>query len=231
MKIICTICMRANSQKIKNKNLINLNKKPLMSYTIKSAVNSKLFDNIVVSSDSKKIQKLSKKFGAEVIFSRPKKLSTNYVPKISVIKHAVINSEKHYKKKYDYVVDLDVTAPCRDTNDIKKAFKKFQKSKKDMLVSVTKSRKNPYFNMLEIKNQNISLVKKTSKEVVARQKSPVVYDMNASIYIWKRDKLFKSRNLLQKSLSIYEMPQEKSIDIDTKLDLRINEILIKKLDN
>ena len=223
--------MRANSQKVKNKNLINLNKKPLMSYTIKAAVNSKLFDNIVVSSDSKKIQKLSKKFGAEVIFSRPKKLSTNYVPKLSAIKHAVINSEKHYKKKYDYVVDLDVTAPCRDANDIKQAFKKFKKSKKDMLVSVTKSRKNPYFNMLELKNRSISLVKKTSKEVVARQKSPVVYDMNASMYIWKRNKLFKSRNLLQKSLSIYEMPPEKSMDIDTKLDLRINEMLIKKSDN
>ncbi len=221
--------MRANSQKIKNKNLINLNKKPLMSYTIKSAVNSKLFDNIVVSSNSKKIQKLSKKFGAEVIFSRPKKLSTNFVPKLNVIKHAVIKSEQHYKKRYDYVFDLDVTAPCRDATDIKKAFKKFKKSKKNMLVSVTKSRKNPYFNMLEIKNQNISLVKKTSKEIVARQKSPVVYDMNASIYIWKRDKLFKSRNLLQKSLSIYEMPQEKSLDIDTKLDLRINEMLIKKI--
>tara|TARA_S200000501_G_C20758436_1_gene714992 strand:+ start:268 stop:936 length:669 start_codon:yes stop_codon:yes gene_type:complete len=221
--------MRANSQQIKNKNLINLNKKPLMSYTIQSAVNSKLFDNIVVSSNSKKIQKLAKKFGAEVIFSRPKKLSTNFVPKLSAIKHAVIKSEKYYKKKYDYVVDLDVTAPCRNANDIKKAFKKFQKSKKDMLVSVTKSRKNPYFNMLEIKNQNISLVKKTSKEIVARQKAPVVYEMNASIYIWKRDKLLKSRNLLQKSLSIYEMPQEKSIDIDTKFDLRINEMLIKKL--
>ena len=220
--------MRANSQKIKNKNLINLNKKPLMSYTIKSAVNSKLFDNIVVSSDSKKIQKLSKKFGAEVIFSRPKKLSTNYVPKLSVIKHAVKKSEKYFKKKYDYVVDLDVTAPCRDANDIKKAFKKFQKSKKDMLVSVTKSRKNPYFNMLEIRNRSISLVKKASKEVVARQRSPRVYDMNASIYIWKRDKLLSSKNLLQKSLSIYEMSQEKSVDIDTKLDLRINEIMIKK---
>ena len=101
-----------------------------MSYTIKSAVNSKLFDNIVVSSDSKKIQKLSKKFGAEVIFSRPKKLSTNYVPKLSAIKHAVMKSEKHYKKKYDYVIDLDVTAPCRDANDIKKAFKKFQNRRK-----------------------------------------------------------------------------------------------------
>lgn len=220
--------MRAHSQKIKNKNLINLNKKPLMSYTIKSAVNSKLFDNIVVSSDSKKIQRLSKKFGAEVIFSRPKKLSTNYVPKISAIKHAVMKSEKHYKKKYDYVVDLDVTAPYRDANDIEKAFKKFQKSKKDMLVSVTRSRKSPYFNMLEIKNRGISLVKKASKEVVARQKSPKVYDMNASIYIWKRDKLFKSKSLLQKSLSIYEMSEEKSIDIDTELDLRINEMIIKK---
>ena len=220
--------MRAHSQKIKNKNLINLNKKPLMSYTIKSAVNSKLFDNIVVSSDSKKIQRLSKKFGAEVIFSRPKKLSTNYVPKICAIKHAVMKSEKHYKKKYDYVVDLDVTAPYRDANDIEKAFKKFQKSKKDMLVSVTRSRKSPYFNMLEIKNRGISLVKKASKEVVARQKSPKVYDMNASIYIWKRDKLFKSKSLLQKSLSIYEMSEEKSIDIDTELDLRINEMIIKK---
>ena len=53
--------------------------------------------------------------------------------------------------------------------------------------------------------------------------------MNASIYIWKRNKLLKSKSLLQNSLSIYEMPQEKSIDIDTKLDLRINEMLIKKL--
>ena len=93
----------------------------------------KLFDNIVVSSNSKKIQKLAKKFGAEVIFSRPKKLSTNFVPKLSAIKHAVIKSEKYYKKKYDYVVDLDVTAPCRNANDIKKAFKKFQKSKTRLL--------------------------------------------------------------------------------------------------
>ena len=229
MRIICVICMRAGSVQIKNKNLTILNKKPLMSYTIKSAIDSKLFDNIVVSSDSTKIQKISKKFGAEVIFSRSKKLSTNFVPKLSVIKDAVMKSEKHYKKKYDYVFDLDVTAPCRDSNDIKKAFKKFKKSKKDMLVSVTKSRKNPYFNMLEVKNGIISLVKKTSKKINARQKSPVVYEMNASIYIWKRDKLFKSKNLLQKSLSIYEMPQEKSIDIDSKLDLRINEMLIKKL--
>ncbi len=227
MKIICIICMRGNSQEIKNKNLISINKKPLMYYTIKSAIRSKLFDKIVVSSDSKKIQNLSKKLGAEVIFSRPKKLSRNNIPKLNAIKHAVLESEKYYKKKFDYVFDLDVTAPCRDAKDIIKAFKKFKKSKKDMLVSVTRSKKNPYFNMLEIKNKRVSIVKKTSKKIFSRQQSPIVYDMNAAIYIWKRNKLLNSKNLLQNNISIYEMPQEKSIDIDTKLDLRINEMIIK----
>ena len=219
--------MRGNSQEIKNKNLISINKKPLMYYTIKSAINSKLFDKIVVSSDSKKIQKLSKKLGAEVIFTRPKKLSNHNTPKLRAIKHAVVKSEKFYKKKFDYVIDLDVTAPCRDATDIKQAFKKFKKSKKDMLVSVTKSRKNPYFNMLEIKNKRISIVKKTSKKIFSRQQSPIVYDMNAAIYIWKKEKLIKSKKLLLNSLSIYEMPPEKSIDIDSKLDFRINEMIIK----
>ena len=73
MKIICVICMRAGSQKIKNKNLINLNKKPLMSYTIKSAINSKLFDNIVVSSDSKKKFKSYQKSLAQKSYSRDQK--------------------------------------------------------------------------------------------------------------------------------------------------------------
>ncbi|MDC0533545.1 acylneuraminate cytidylyltransferase family protein [Candidatus Pelagibacter sp.] len=228
MKIICTICMRANSQEVKNKNLKIINKKPLMYFTIKSAIKSKLFDKIVVSSDSKKIQSLSKKFGAEVIFTRPKRLSSKYIPKLNVIKHAVLESEKHFNHKFNYVVDLDVTAPCRDANDVKKAFKKFKKSKKNMLVSVAKSKKNPYFNMLEIKKGQISLVKKNSRKIFSRQQSPTVYDMNAAIYIWKRNKLLQSKNLLQKSLSIYEMPQEKSIDIDTELDFRINEMIIKK---
>ena len=79
--------------------------------------------------DSKKFKSYQKVWRRSHILET-KKISTNYVPKLSVIKHAVINSEKHYKKKYDYVIDLDVTAPCRDADDIKKAFKKFQKSKK-----------------------------------------------------------------------------------------------------
>ena len=82
-----------------------------MYYTIKSAIRSKLFDKIVASSDSKKNSNLSKKLGA-VIFSRPKKLSRNNIPKLNAIKHAVLN--QNIMKKFDYVFDLDVTAPCRD---------------------------------------------------------------------------------------------------------------------
>ena len=82
MNILCTICMRANSQEIKNKNLTIINGKPLMYYTINAAIKSKIFDEIIVSSDSKKIQREAKKLGAKVIFSRPKNLSSNDVPKL-----------------------------------------------------------------------------------------------------------------------------------------------------
>ena len=91
---------------------------------------------------------------------------------------------------------------------LKKPLRNLKNQKKNMLVSVTKSRKNPYFNMLEIKNRNISLVKKTSKQVVARQKSPVVYDMNASIYIWKRDKLLKSKIFYKKVFPFMKCPKK-----------------------
>ena len=111
MKIICTICMRANSQEVKNKNLKIINKKPLMYFTIKSAIKSKLFDKIVVSSDSKKIQSLSKKFGAEVIFTRPKRLSSKYVPmstkKDSYPSTLWIGTISHYASK------TEATSPSR----------------------------------------------------------------------------------------------------------------------
>jgi CMP-N-acetylneuraminic acid synthetase len=99
--------MRSGSKGVKNKNLKLINKKPLMSYTISQAVNSKLFDNIIVSTNSKKILKKAKFYGADGWFLRPKKLSSDYSPKVPAIKHALFEAEKHYNKKFDIVIDLD----------------------------------------------------------------------------------------------------------------------------
>ena len=96
-----------------------------------------------------------------------------------------------------------------------------------MLVSVSRSKKNPYFNMLEKVSGKIEISKKTARIVNSRQKSPLVYDMNAAIYIWKRNKLLRSQKIISDNLSIYEMPQEKSVDIDSRLDLKIAKMLLK----
>ena len=186
MKILCTICARSGSQNLHNKNFKKLNGKALIGYTIEQAIKSKLYNKIVLSSDDKRIFNIAKKYNIDTWFLRPKKLSNNKSAKIPAIKHALIESEKYYKTTFDIIHDLDVTSPLRKVSDIIKAQKIFLKNKSLNLISGCVAKKNPYFNMIEIRNKkNITLSKKNAK-VVRRQDAPKVYEMNASIYIWKR---------------------------------------------
>tara|TARA_B100001250_G_C19726456_1_gene756310 strand:+ start:556 stop:1245 length:690 start_codon:yes stop_codon:yes gene_type:complete len=227
-KILCTICMRGGSNEIKNKNLIKINRKHLMYFTISQAKKSKLFDNIVVSTDSNKISNIAKKYGASSWYKRPKNLSTSYAPKIPVIRHTLKESENYFKKKYDFIFDLDVTSPLRTISDIKNAFKFFLKKKADILITGSKSQKNPYFNIVKFKKGIIKKVMGVEAGIKRRQDAPTTYDMNASIYIWKRDVLLKSKTLFRKKTVFYEMPRERSVDIDSKFDLMIVKHLLKK---
>ena len=103
MSILCIICARKGSKGIKNKALKLIKNKPLISYTIKQALRSKIFDEVVVSTDSKKIQKIALNFGAKSWFLRPKKLSKDNSSKLLAIKHAFKESEKFLKKNLIYV--------------------------------------------------------------------------------------------------------------------------------
>ena len=118
MKILCTICVRGGSKSVKNKNIKLINNKPLIYYSIQQAKKSNLFEDIVISTDSKKIQNISKSFGVKNFFLRPRFLSTSSAPKIPVIRHALYKAERHYKKKYDYIIDLDATSPLRLVDDM-----------------------------------------------------------------------------------------------------------------
>ena len=220
--------MRAGSKGVVNKNLKLINNKPLLYYTINQAKKSKIFTKIVVSTDSNKIAKISKKYGAEVFFKRPKKMSSSTSPKIPVVRHALIKSEKEFDLKFDYIFDLDVTSPLRTVNDLQKSFKKFKKNNLDNLISATKSNKSPYFNQIEFKKSKYDIVKRIKNFPKRRQDSPKVYDMNASIYIWKRNKLLSSDNLFTNKTSLYLMPPERSCDIDTLLDFEFVNYMILK---
>jgi len=231
MNILCTICARGGSKGVTNKALRKINGKHLIGITIKQALLSKLFDEVVVSTDSKKIQNIAIKNGAKSWFLRSKSLSNDYSPKIPAIRDALLKSEAKFKKKFDVCVDLDITSPLRNIQDIKNSLKLFLKKKNtENLFSVCNARRNPYFNMVEIKNNKVSLIKKFHKikYFSRRQSSPRVFDLNGSIYIWKRSRLLKSDSLFSKNTNVYIMPQSKSIDIDSYFDLNLIKYLLKK---
>ena len=242
MNILCTICARGNSKGVTDKALKKINGVPLIGITIKQALKSKIFKEVVVSTDSKKIQKTALRFGAKSWYLRPKYLSNDYSSKILAIRDALTKSEIFFDKKFDICVDLDITSPLRNINDIRKSVKYFINHKNlNNLFSVCEAKKNPYFNMVEIKNNKVHIVKKLKKKYskfkaapsskwssfYRRQSAPKVFDMNASIYIWRRSRLLNSNKLFSKDTGVYYMPPERSIDIDSLFDLLLVKQIIK----
>lgn len=231
-KILCTICCRGGSKGVKNKNIRSLLGKPLIAYTIEQAQKSQIFSHIVLSTDSEEIAKVGKYYGAEVFFLREKKLATDKAGKLLVIQDALKKSENYFNTIFDTIFDLDATSPLRDVQDIINAHDLFTKEQSDILITASPSRKNPYFNLIEFYEEDgekyIELSKKPNKPILCRQDAPKCYDMNASIYIWKRESLLSSQRLFGKTTSLYIMPEDRSIDIDTETDFRFVEFLLEK---
>jgi CMP-N,N'-diacetyllegionaminic acid synthase len=134
-KVICVISARGGSKGLPNKNIKKLINKPLIAWSIEQAKKTKEIDRVVVCTDSKKIQSIAIKAGAEVPFLRPKNLSTSQVGKFKVFKYALNAFEKYYKESYEIYLDLDCTNPLRSSKDISNCISQFRKAyKKKKLV-------------------------------------------------------------------------------------------------
>ncbi len=129
-KIICIILARGGSKGLKKKNLRKVDGKPLIYYPIKDATKTKIIDDIIVSTDDKKIAFFAKKYGAKVPFIRPKKLSGDLATTESCLKHALLTYERENKVKYDYGVFIGATDIFRDINWIIEGVKILNKNKK-----------------------------------------------------------------------------------------------------
>lgn len=228
-KVLCTICARGGSKGVKNKNIKELCGKPLIAYTIEQAVASELFEHIVISTDSDAIASVAKEYGADVFFKRSAEMASDTAGKLDVIRDAFIRSEAHYQETFDYLIDLDATAPLRSVEDIINSFNQLLKNNNDNLITAMPSRRSPYFNLVEVDlNGKVALSKKLDGTVLRRQDAPKSYDMNASIYIWKRDAILNENSLFLDSTGLYVMPEERSIDIDNELDFEFVEFLMRK---
>jgi CMP-N-acetylneuraminic acid synthetase len=228
MTVICTVCARGGSKGLPQKNIRPLCGKPLIAYTIEQALAANIFEGIYVSTDCDKIAKIAEEYGAIVPFRRPEDLASDSAGKIPVIEHLVNYIEKGSYTP-DIVVDLDPTSPLRNVEDIINTVNMLKKNV-DVVITGFLSNKNPYFNMVEKKRDDfVRLSKESSELYVSRQTSPAVYSMNASIYVWWRDAL-KKGIWGNKNVAFYEMPLERSIDIDSYLDWKIVEqLMLEKL--
>lgn len=227
--ILCTICARGGSKGVKNKNIRILNGKPLIAHTIQQAQESGLFSHIVVSTDSEEIMEVAKEYNAEVFFKRSAELSNDSAGKLNVIKDAFKKSEEFYSINFDFHFDLDATSPLRIISDIHNAFAKFLENKYEVLQTAMPSRRSPYFNLIELDEDNFIYLSKTpEKPILRRQDSPKCYDLNASIYIWTRDAILNKETIFGKGCGLYIMPEERSIDIDNEIDFEFVEFIMNK---
>jgi CMP-N,N'-diacetyllegionaminic acid synthase len=226
---ICTICARGGSKGVVNKNIRLLAGKEMIAYSIESALETGLFEHVVVSTDSDAIAEVSARYGADVFFRRPKELATDTAAKLPVIRHALLSSEEHFHRHFGILMDLDATSPLRTVNDIVGAYNAFVEGGWDNLITGTPSRRSPYFNLVELSGDGrVSLSKKLATPVTRRQDAPQCYDMNASIYIWRREALLESLAVIESNTGLFAMPEERSIDVDSELDFEFVEHLMQK---
>lgn len=229
MNRLCTICARGGSKGVKNKNIRELAGRPLIAHSIIQARESGLFNYIAVSSDSQAILDVSKEWGADIIIQRPEELATDVAPKIPVIKHCVQAAEKLTGIAFHTLVDLDATSPLRLPSDIQGAVVLLETTQAPNIITGMPARRSPYFNLVELNADGfVRLCKRTEKPVVRRQDAPRCFDMNASIYVWRRKALFSGETLFHSATLLYEMPEDRSIDIDSEIDFEFVKLLMAR---
>jgi N-acylneuraminate cytidylyltransferase/CMP-N,N'-diacetyllegionaminic acid synthase len=228
MKILCTICARAGSKGVANKNLRLINGLPLIAYSLQQAVETKLFSQIAVSSDSSEIRTTALAHGATFVVDRPTQMASDTAPKLPAIRHCVETTEKKFGQ-FDIIIDLDATAPLRIAADIIGSLELLTATNADNVITGTPAHRSPYFNLVEQDENGIVQLSKPLKDAVTRrQDSPKCFDMNASIYVWRRDALLNNSSLFVSSTRLFEMPRERSLDIDSEADFEMVEWMMSK---
>lgn len=227
LSVLCTVCARGGSKGVPNKNIREVGGKPLIAHTIERGRAWDRCTDLIVSTDSKDIADVAEECGGRVPFMRPDRLASDTAAKLPAIQHAHKEMEAETGTMYDYVVDLDATAPLRTVEDIENCFWTVHDTDASNGFTVTEADKNPYFNMIELDEDGYAnLSKQTDTDVVRRQDAPTVYEMNASVYTWERDYLRDSGAIHGERTRVSVMPPERSVDIDRPIDLAFVEFLL-----
>ena len=226
--ILAITLARGGSKAVLNKNIKNILGKPLIAYTIKEVLKSKYIDDYIVSTDSKKIASVARKYGAKVPFLRPKNISKDKSAPQEALLHALNKYENMTNRKFDYIIEVMCTNPLKNSKDIDSCIEKIYKTKSDTVISVQRLYDHHPIRIKKIKNDRIFNFVLPENERTRRQDlKPFAYIRNGSIYAISRNTLKKYKSKIGKISRPYIMPDERSINIDEKMDFLIAELMLK----
>jgi len=225
---LCTICVRGGSKGVLGKNARLLAGLPLVSHSIRQAFDSGLFEYIAVSSDDMILLDLARNEGA-IAIKRPEGLAGDLSPKLPAILHALEQVEKLSQLEFSTLVDLDSTSPLRLTADIVGAVNLLESNRLSSVFTASEARRSPYFNqVMKHSGGTWGVVLEGKSQVFRRQDAPNTFDMNAAVYVWNRDEFLKNPKIFYQATEMFEMPAERSLDIDSELDFELVSYLMSK---
>jgi len=229
MDAVAFIFARAGSKGIPQKNLIPLGGKPLLAWSIEHAKAVSRIRRVIVSTDSKEIAEVAKTYGAETPFLRPARLATDKAPEWLAWQHAIKWLAENEKKYPDAMVSIPTTSPFRSVYDIENCLDRFKKNKFDAIITVTPSKRSPYFNLVKQNpNQTFSLFSFSKKNYHRRQNCPPVFDITTSVYVVRPKFVLQKKSLFEGLVGAIEVPNRRALDIDTEEDYMFARYLFSK---
>jgi len=220
------IFARGGSKGLPGKNKKEFNGKPLISHTIETAFTVKGISRVIVSTDDKSIASLATEAGAEVPFLRPSELSSDLASEWDAWKHAIKFIYNRDGYLTDPFISIPTTAPLRDRMDVEKCIDLYEESDSDIVITISESSNNPWFNMVK-KDDNslLSLVNNSSEHIYRRQDAPQVFDIVPVAYVANPKFILQTNNMFSGKVRSIEIPKERSVDIDTLLDFKFAEFI------
>ena len=225
MRNLAIITARSGSKGLKDKNILSLNGKPLLAYSIEVAKDSMVFDEIMCSTDSDEYATIAKKFGASVPFLRSSENSSDSAGSLDVVREVLLEYMRR-GMTFDTVCILQPTSPLRTAEDIRNGYKLKSEKNAKTIVGVCETEHSPLWaNTLP---ESLMMDDFFAKGIpFTRQKMQTYYRVNGALYIIDTESVLHGETIYNSSYA-YIMPQIRSIDIDSEVDFLIAETLMKR---
>lgn len=222
------ICARGGSKGVLRKNLRSLCGKPLIGWAIEVATNCPSLDRVVVSTEDAEIGDVARRFGAEVPFCRPSELAQDDSPELLVWQHALQTLTSLDGMKPQTLVSIPATSPLRAVDDVETCVANLLESNADLCITVRPARHNPYFNMVKLQDGWASVVIAPPAPTFRRQDAPAVFEITTVAYAARSEYVMGAGRLFDGKVRATVVPEERSLDIDTELDLAFAEFLLTR---